>query len=149
MASIFIHAKVRLATLAITILAHALILGLLVNFKFKPENLARQELDAEIFFVKSEPTQSLAPQKFEKTQTLFQSDAVTDKAPASMAAPPAWQPKGRRSLGISLLERTGLQLFQRHKIERSDVRGLQKHGRCQARIKSLFPPQGTDRKSVV
>ena len=89
MASFLKHAKVRLATLAITILAHALILGLLVNFKFKLENPARQELDAEIFFVKSEPTQSLAPQKIEKPQTLFQSDGVTDKTPASMAAPPA------------------------------------------------------------
>jgi TonB family protein len=86
---VFTPAKVRLAMLAITILAHVLLLGVLVNFKFKPNAPVRQELDAEIFFVKSEPPRSAIDQKFERTDTPLQSAGVTDKVAASMAAPPA------------------------------------------------------------
>jgi hypothetical protein len=85
---VFTPTKVRLATLAITILAHVLLLGVLVNFKFKPHDPVRQELDAEIFLVKSEPPRSAMDQKIQRTHTPLQSAGVTDKVAASMAAPP-------------------------------------------------------------
>jgi hypothetical protein len=86
---VFTPNRVRLATLAITILAHVLLLGVLVNFKFKPHAPVRQELDAEILFVKSEPPRSAMDQKTERSHTLLQSAGVTDKVAASMTAPPA------------------------------------------------------------
>ena len=89
MNSKFASGKVRLVALAITVFAHVLLLGLLGNLKFKLDKPAQQEQDAEIFFVKSEPPRSAEAQKVEKTQTPLQADAVTDKVPASMAAPPA------------------------------------------------------------
>jgi hypothetical protein len=85
----FAREKVRLVALAITVFAHVLLLGLVGNLKFKLDKPAQQEQDAEIFFVKSEPPRSAEAQKVEKTQTPLQADAVTDKVPASMAAPPA------------------------------------------------------------